>query len=289
METNQTQGGLKWPLTSTHYQNWLLPSIDKLREIQLATFERAVSKVKEKGISLEMPTIEDEKWLIKYYSFQMHNFLSLHNIKTYVTETALTYFNRFYLKRSLLEYDPRIIMFTCITLAIKLEDMWRTFFVDRLLGSVDDLDITKVFDMESTVCDVLNFNFMILHTADALHTLRTECYTHLKDTLGLDDDILKEHINLILSIYKDAELDCAKMQENSEFLFLYTPPQLATANFIHYCKTKLDAILSVETFISSKLLNNDIAKLENMITMLDSLRVCFICKFIIHRHVMNHI
>ncbi|KAK1444536.1 cyclin ccnh rpt1 domain containing protein [Babesia gibsoni] len=217
-----------WPRTTTHLQNWLFASEAKFRERQELTFHSAVERLKAKGIEEAPVTLEEELWLVKYYSFQLSGFLSSNHMKETVKETALVFFNRFYLMRSMLEHDPRLVMFTCVTLAIKLEDMWRNYFVDKLLGSVEGLDITRVFAMEAVVCDALNFNFL-----------------YLKESLGIDDDILGEHLGLILSVCNEAQKDAVMMNVIPEFTFLYTPTQLAVANFARHSKSKLGELMSV--------------------------------------------
>lgn len=135
---------LEWPQSSTHYRNWLLGSSDALRRAQAQTHAAAARKLKARHPGAQIPPLDDELWLIKYYSYQLSRFLSTNNLKATVKETSLSFFNRFYLRRSPLEYDPRIVMFTCITLATKLEDMWKSVYVDKLLDSVQELDIASV-------------------------------------------------------------------------------------------------------------------------------------------------
>lgn len=164
----------------------------------------------------------------------------------------------------MLEHDPRLIMFTCITLAIKLEDVWRNYYVDKLLGAVEGLNVSKVFELEATVCDALNFNFLVLHTHDSMHILRMKCMEFLKECLGIDDEILGEHLGLILSVCNDAEKDAVQMHERPEFIFLYTPTQLAVANFVRYSKRKLGTLISVDKFLTNKLLYGNESQFETL-------------------------
>ncbi|KAK1933192.1 hypothetical protein X943_002599 [Babesia divergens] len=266
---------VKWPLSTTHMNSWLLRSVSEFREIQERTLNSALERIKAKGIDSDLPTLEDELWLVRFYAFQLSRFLVANHMKDAVKETALTFFNRFYLMRSMLEHDPRLIMFTCITLAIKLEDVWRNYYVDKLLGAVEGLNVSKVFELEATVCDALNFNFLVLHTHDSMHILRMKCmevcskflnilsmFQFLKECLGIDDEILGEHLGLILSVCNDAEKDAVQMHERPEFIFLYTPTQLAVANFVRYSKRKLGTLISVDKFLTNKLLYGNESQLE---------------------------
>lgn len=265
-----------WPRTTTHLQNWLFASEAKFRERQELTFHSAVERLKAKGIEEAPVTLEEELWLVKYYSFQLSGFLSSNHMKETVKETALVFFNRFYLMRSMLEHDPRLVMFTCVTLAIKLEDMWRNYFVDKLLGSVEGLDITRVFAMEAVVCDALNFNFLVLHTSDSMYIIREKCIEYLKESLGIDDDILGEHLGLILSVCNEAQKDAVMMNVIPEFTFLYTPTQLAVANFARHSKSKLGELMSVDKFLMKKLLYGQESHLEGLISLVKTINVSYL-------------
>ncbi|UKK02794.2 cyclin [Theileria orientalis] len=271
MENNHSLPGFDWPKCSTHYQNWLFSSVEKLKSVQTETYTIAAEKLKEKHPEVKIPSLDDELWIIKYYSHQLSRFLTTNNLKNSVKETSLTFFNRFYLKCSVIEYDPRIIMFTCITLATKLEDMWKSVYVDKLLASVQDLDISQVFDMECIVCDALNFNLLVLHTSDSIYTIVQMLVEYLKESLDLDDSLMGEHLKIIINIYKQAENNCINAHESPEFLFIYTPTQIALANIMYYIKPNLSSILSIDLFILKKLLNDDDRFLTPLLSKLNSI------------------
>ncbi|CDR96829.1 Cyclin-like superfamily protein, putative [Babesia bigemina] len=285
MADSEAKDAVVWPQKSTHFSRWLLPSASSLQEQQQRAFTAALARVKgrEEHKEAELPTLEDELWLVRFYAFQLSRFMAANHLKDSVKETALTFFNRFYLRRSMLEYDPRLIMFTCITLAIKLEDMWRNYYVDKLLGSVEGLDIAGVFALEATVCDALEFNFLVLHTSDSMHTIRMRCMEYLKESLGIDDEILGEHLGMILSVCSDAEKDALYMHEDPEFIFLHTPTQLAVANFARHCKKRMGSLLSVSKwvprcthgrgvrFLAKKMLHGDESRLAVLTETLQSI------------------
>ncbi|BAM41969.1 cyclin [Theileria orientalis strain Shintoku] len=218
MDNNHLLPIFEWPKCSTHYRNWLFSSFEKLKSVQTETYTKAADKLRGKHPEVKIPSLDDELWIIKYYSHQLSRFLTTNNLKTSVKETSLTFFNRFYLKCSVIDYDPRIIMFTCITLATKLEDMWKSVYVDKLLASVQDLDISQVFDMECIVCDALNFNLLVLHTSDSIYTIVQMLVEYLKESLDLDESLMGEHLKIIINIYKQAETNCINAHESPEYV-----------------------------------------------------------------------
>ncbi|XP_953228.1 cyclin, putative [Theileria annulata] len=270
VEKNNVSGiEFDWVKNSTHYKNWLIDSIDKLNSIQLNTYNNAVKLLQKRKFEYKIPSFNDELWLIKYYSFQLSQFVNSNNLKPSVKETSLVLFNRFYLRRSLLEYDPRIIMFTCITLATKLEDMWRSVYIDKLLYKINNLNITKVFEMESIVCDVLNFNLNILHLNDSIYILIQLLISYIKESLDVDG--INEYIGIILYMLKEAEMSALIMNESPSLTFLYTPPQLTLSIILQLIKnTSLSTILSIESFVL-KLLNGDEKNLMKLLSLTQSI------------------
>ncbi|ORM40154.1 putative exonuclease -like protein [Babesia sp. Xinjiang] len=264
MEEKEKKDPSIWPSNCTHISRWLLRSVSHLKELQEHTFYAALERIKAstKVDEKELPTLDEELWLIRFYALQLSRFVAAQHLKDAVKETSLTFFNRFYIRRSMLEHDPRLVMFTCITLAIKSEDMWRNYYVDKLLGPVEGLNISRVFELEATVCDALGFNFLVLHTSDSMHVLRSRCIEYIKESLGIDDEILGEHLGVVLSMCTDAEKDSVLMHENPELIFLYTPTQLTAANFVRHCKKRLGTLISVDKFLVKKLLHDQESQLS---------------------------
>ncbi|EAN31929.2 Cyclin domain protein [Theileria parva strain Muguga] len=254
---------------STHYKNWFIDSTQKLNSIQLNTYQHA-AKLLKRGDGVRIPSFEEELWLIKYYSLQLSQFVNANNLKPSVKETSLVLFNRFYLRRSLLQYDPRIIMFTCITLATKLEDMWRSVYIDKLLYKINNLNITKVFEMEAIVCDVLNFNLNILHLSDSIHILIQLLINYIRESLEVEG--INEYIGVILYMFKQAEITSLIMVESPTLMFLYTPAQLALSVILQLVKsTSLSTILSIESFVTTQLLNGDETYLMKLLSLTQSI------------------
>ncbi|GIX61001.1 exoribonuclease, putative [Babesia caballi] len=147
---------------------WILPSVSRLRELQEQTFNSALERVTggTDADSAALPTLDDELWLVRFYAFQLSRFMAAHHLKDAVKvcleDDCLhgAAGNFAHLLQPLLpeEVDARARpeadhvgrrlpalsarRFTCITLAIKLEDMWRNYYVDKLLGSIEGLNVS---------------------------------------------------------------------------------------------------------------------------------------------------
>lgn len=111
--------------------------------------------------------------------------------------------------------------------------------------------------MECIVCDALSFNLLVLHTSDSAYAVVQLLIEYLRESLELEDSKLSEHLKIIVNILKQAEENSVNMHESPEFLFVHTPAQLALANVVYHVKSALSPVLSIDTFILRKLLNDD--------------------------------
>ncbi|TQD87862.1 hypothetical protein C1H46_026565, partial [Malus baccata] len=139
---------------------------------------------REKGI-----TLEDFK-LIK---MQMANSLSLSlslslspyisklaqhvKVRQRVVATAVTYMRRVYTKKSMSEYDPRLVAPTCLYLASKAEESTvqaklLVFYIKRIYS--DDkyrYEIKDILEMEMKILEALNYYLVVYHPYRSLSQL----------------------------------------------------------------------------------------------------------------------
>eukprot|EP00899_Mesostigma_viride_P025841 jgi/Mesvir1/6441/Mv19524-RA.1 len=69
-------------------------------------------------------SVEEEVLLRKYYEHKIQAVTAAFNFPRKIQSTALIYFKRFYLRRSVMEYHPKAIMLTCVYLACKTEESY---------------------------------------------------------------------------------------------------------------------------------------------------------------------
>lgn len=79
---------VKWPLSTTHMNSWLLRSLSEFREIQERTLNSALERIKAKGIDSDLPTLDDELWLVRFYALQLSRFLVANHMKDAVKVPA---------------------------------------------------------------------------------------------------------------------------------------------------------------------------------------------------------
>nr|VDC92282.1 unnamed protein product [Brassica rapa] len=156
----------------------------------------------QRGISLE-----DFK-LIKLHMSNYISKLAQHiKIRQRVVATAVTYMRRVYTRKSLTEYEPRLVAPTCLYLACKAEESVvhakiLVFYIKKLYADEKfRYEIKDILEMEMKVLEALNFYLVVFHPYRSLPEylqdsgLNDTSMTHL--TWGLVNDTYK--MDLILT------------------------------------------------------------------------------------------
>ncbi|XP_057964096.1 cyclin-C1-2-like [Malania oleifera] len=127
---------------------------------------------RERGI-----TLEDFK-LIKTH---MANYMSklAHSVKVRqrVVATAVTYMRRVYVRKSMAEYDPRLVAPTCLYLASKAEESTvqarlLVFCIKKLYADEKyRYEIKDILEMEMKILEALNYFLVVFHPYRALSQL----------------------------------------------------------------------------------------------------------------------
>lgn len=242
--------------------------------------QRATKQLEEKGVVVnesQFLTEQDCAFLVSYFVTQLLFVCSEKHYDYKITSTAATFLTRFYLKRSVLEFDPRRILLTCILIAIKSEDLAMAItlhhFCDGLI-SAKGIRLSDVIDSELVVLSALDFHLLVLHPRTPIHYLTTEyyrlhCPPRISTTATADEQRTADeaHIafgKLISEINREAEHLALQAFSSPDLPFLYTPSQIGIACFLHVGEGRLQ---DTERFVSSLFTASD-SKLE----LFDSLR-----------------
>eukprot|EP00923_Selenidium_pygospionis_P050317 GHVN01086918.1.p1 GENE.GHVN01086918.1~~GHVN01086918.1.p1 ORF type:complete len:378 (+),score=72.66 GHVN01086918.1:26-1159(+) len=250
-----------YPQSSSHLTNWIFS------EAQLNAKRLEVNELARKGVlsvadSPSLPqllSVEEEAFLVSYFASQLVNISK--DLPFHVKNTSLTFFNRFYLTRSVYQHDPRILLFTCLLLAAKCEEVARSLRVSDLLkGAVNPAD---VFQQELPVLEALGGQLLILHAKVPLEYLSTQYYSlNCRHWSGGDQpnkggggeggSAVRRSVNasdelkvILKAIQQKAEELCLNLH-STDIPFLFPPAQIAAAVFTHLAAGKLP---DVEAFV----------------------------------------
>jgi len=202
---------------SSHYQNWVFFSWEKLQLHKAASAPKTVSFSKMELGSLDRELFDLMERTGKQLLWSLH-----------VVATAKLFYRRFYIKRSVDRYDPRLLAVTVMYLAAKVEELgqydlrsllrkWNDLFREKFPKSAQDFhgfSVHLVHDYEFHVLDALEFQLVVFHP-----------FTHLKkftdDANPSDQKFSQDWYNTAWIITNDAYL--------SDVLMLYPPYLIALA------------------------------------------------------------
>ncbi|OAY32852.1 cyclin-C1-2 [Manihot esculenta] len=178
--------------TSSHYKQLLDPEeVDVVQPLD-----------KDKGM-----TLEDFK-LIK---MNMANYIwkLAQNVKVRqrVVATAVTYMRRVYTRKSMSEYDPRLVAPTCLYLAAKAEESTvqarlLVFYIKKLYSDEKyRYEIKDILEMEMKILEALNYYLVVFHPYRSLSQLLQDAGINdtsmIQLSWGLVNDTYKMDLILI--------------------------------------------------------------------------------------------
>ncbi|KAI4329890.1 hypothetical protein MLD38_028223 [Melastoma candidum] len=197
--------------TSTHYKQLLDPEeVDAVHPLD-----------KEKGI-----TTEDFKLIKFHLANYIWKLAQSVKVRQRVVATAITYMRRVYTRKSMSEYDPRLVAPTCLYLASKAEE---SMVQAKLLvfcirkQCADDkyrFEIKDILEMEMRILEALNYYLVVFHPYRSLSQFLQDAGMEdmTQFTWGLLNDTYKMDLILvhpphlialasiyIASVYKDRD------------------------------------------------------------------------------------
>ncbi|QCE11469.1 cyclin C [Vigna unguiculata] len=157
---------------------------------------------KEKGI-----TLEDFKLIKMHMASYILKLAQQVKVRQRVVATAVTYMRRVYTKKSMTEYDPRLVAPTCLYLASKAEESTvqarlLVFYIKKLYADEKyRYEIKDILEMEMKVLEALNYYLVVYHPYRSLSPLLQDAglndlnMTQL--TWGLVNDTYKMDLILV--------------------------------------------------------------------------------------------
>ncbi|XP_009610781.1 cyclin-C1-2-like isoform X2 [Nicotiana tomentosiformis] len=155
---------------------------------------------KDRGI-----TLDDFKLIKLHMSNYVARLAQNVKVRQRVVATAITYMRRVYVRRSMTEYDPRLVAPTCLYLASKAEESTvqarvLVFYIKKLYSDEKyKYEIKDILDMEMKVLEALNYYLVVYHPYRSLSQFLQDA--GMSDTTqltwGLVNDTYKMDLILI--------------------------------------------------------------------------------------------
>ncbi|CAA7400616.1 unnamed protein product [Spirodela intermedia] len=162
---------------------------------------------KEKGL-----TLEDFKLIKIHMTNYIWKLAQLIKVRQRVIATAVTYFRRVYTRKSMSEYDPRLLAPTCLYLASKAEESTVqarliVFYIKK--HSTDEkyrFEVKDILEMEMKLLEALDYYLIVYHPYRSLAQLLQDAgmadLTHL--SWGIVNDTYRMDLILIYAPFKIA-------------------------------------------------------------------------------------
>lgn len=166
---------------------------------------------------LDLITLDEE---IKYLTFYAKNILEAakyFKMSTQVKSTALSFFKKFYLLNSVMQYHPKNILYTCLFLAAKSENYFIS--IETFCKGLQKTEPKDILDLEFTVLQSLKFTLLVHHPFRPLYGF----------FLDFQQVLLDIKIDEIGELYDQAKNWLNNYALLSDVSFLFTPPQIALA------------------------------------------------------------
>jgi cyclin H len=188
----------------------------------------------------EKLTVEEEDAIKNYYIFKIIEICE--NKSLLISEkamlTAITFFKRFFLYQTVMEYDPKTLMVTSIYLACKVEEshLKAKDLADRFQMSVD-----TIVETELLLLDGLGFHLTVYHPHRSL----------LGFILDMTEKNKKNYDQL-----RDAAKTLLNYSLLTDACFLFPPSQIALAAMLSAART-LTLEAEVEAYIQTYLCDKE--------------------------------
>eukprot|EP01054_Gregarina_sp_Poly1_P008222 Gregarina_sp_Poly_1__8221@NODE_478_length_8064_cov_159_533200_g387_i0_p3_GENE_NODE_478_length_8064_cov_159_533200_g387_i0NODE_478_length_8064_cov_159_533200_g387_i0_p3_ORF_typecomplete_len363_score64_03Cyclin_N/PF00134_23/2_2e03Cyclin_N/PF00134_23/8_6e12DUF4122/PF13498_6/0_23_NODE_478_length_8064_cov_159_533200_g387_i020743162 len=254
---------MPFPLESTHLKHWIWNSKQELQDELEANFNKSttafIQECKERLEAQNIPfeadttipfTVEEQQLIVRWFvrtglQYSKGKLLSYRTI-----DTTMAFFTRFYLKESVVRYQPSVLFFTCLIAAIKAENIGDPLTLEFLFkGAESQLSVVEVLKLEAVVLDVLRFHLLILHVGTPLTYLTNEYYlqnrrqqtmvppaswkpttsVHSNGTPKTTEELFGDFVGHLQEQCEQLSL----RTYGSLLNFLYTPNELAIGIFLH--------------------------------------------------------
>lgn len=170
------------------------------------------------------PTMEEELGFLNYYCQIVLNTGDFFRMPTQVKATATSFFKKFYLVNSIFEFHPKLILFTCLFLAAKLENYFMS--IESFTSKLPKTEPKDVLDFEFIILLSLKFTLYVHHPFRPLYGLFLDTQAILLHLSPLMYDV---NVDTLGALYDKAKKWLVDYAIISDVSFLFTPPQIALA------------------------------------------------------------
>lgn len=169
-------------------------------------------------------SFEEEQKYLHFYCEKIISTADYFNMATQVKATAMSFFKKFYLVNSVMEYHPKNILYTCLFLAAKLENNFIS--IESYCKILPKTEPKDILDLEFIVLLSLKFTLLVHHPFRPLYGFFLDFQAVLLHPSPVMYDV---NVDKLGHLYNKAKEWLNKYAIISYVGFMFTPPQIALA------------------------------------------------------------
>ncbi|EGW34903.1 uncharacterized protein SPAPADRAFT_58028 [Spathaspora passalidarum NRRL Y-27907] len=173
---------------------------------------------------ISLLTPEEEATYLDFYSNNIIKTCNFFKMPTQVKLTAASFFKKFYLVNSVMEYHPKNILYTCVFLAAKSENYFIS--IDSFVRALQGTEAAHILDLEFIVLQSLKFTLLVHHPVRPLYGFFLDFQAVLLHPEPVMYDV---SVDTLGNLYNRAKDWLNEHAVTSDVTFLFTPPQIALA------------------------------------------------------------
>lgn len=249
--------------TSTQKAKWLFKDANELVELRKKANE---SYIRKQTANLQYLTYEEEKTLLIQYEYLLKQFCG--NFQPPITMpsvvgTSITYFKRFYLRNSVMDWHPRDIYLICVYLACKIEEFNISIiqFVQNIHNTNESReDLTNmILSYELLLMEKLDFHLTVHNFYRPFEGFLLDVKTRCPEIANVDvlRHFAMEFLDKIL---------------NTDAILLYPPSQIALTAIVYSAsKNRIDLDKYCRAILLSNLSNDEVKQFLMIIKLINKL------------------
>ncbi|KAI3403862.2 hypothetical protein KGF56_003292 [Candida oxycetoniae] len=181
---------------------------------------------------MNLLTTEEESTYLDFYIQNITTTCNFFKMPTQVKLTAASFFKKFYLVNSVMEYHPKNVLYTCIFLAAKSENYFIS--IDSFVKALKGVQAADILNLEFILLQSLKFTLLVHHPIRPLYGFFLDFQAELLHPAPIMYDV---SVDTIGNLYNSAREWLNKYYMSSNVAFLFAPPHIALAAIADTKKT----------------------------------------------------
>lgn len=173
---------------------------------------------------IELLTLDEETRFLHFYCKSILDTGKFFNMPTQVKATAISFFKKFFLVNSVMEFHPKHILYTVLFLAAKSENYFIS--IESFCKAIPRVEPKDILDLEFVILQSLKFTLFVHHPFRPLYGFFLDFQAILLYPNPVMYDV---SIDTLGSLYDRAKKWLMDYAVLSDVWFLFTPPQIALA------------------------------------------------------------